>query len=101
MLVLPAPAVGATKKESNMVLQMEHPPFGRPAKMEFLQALNKVNDQLEEARKAGDSDRIRALEEQGKVLEWQLDKACNPDPEAVAAARERAIRIPWPPSHPT
>ena len=80
-----------------MESQMEHPPFGRPAKMRFLQALNMVTDQLEVARNADDPDWIRALEELEKVLSWKLDKACNPDPEEVAAARERAIRIEFPP----
>ena len=82
-----------------MASQMDHPPFGRAAKMRFLQALNKVINQLEESRKVGNPDKIRVLEEQEKVLEWKLNKACNPDPEAVAAAYERAMKFTMPPPY--
>lgn len=90
-----------TEKKSDMTSQIEHPPFGRAAKMRFLQAFNKVLDRLEEARADGDPDRIRLLEAEAKDLEWKLRKAGNPDPDAVAASHERAARFMGPPRHAT
>ncbi len=98
MLLSPTSTARMIEQEGDMASLMDHPPFGRAAKMRFLQALNKVIDRLEEDRKVGNPDRIRVLEEQEKVLRWQLNKACNPDPEAVAAWHERAIPI-GPPPH--
>ena len=82
-----------------MAPQMEHPPFGKSAKMTFLKALNAVIKQLEDARNAGDTDRSRVLEEQEKVVRWKLMKATTPDPEAVAAWHERADKFMGPPPH--